>query len=68
MAALDSRLRKGLEVGGLSMLLETRAGVASYPAHAQTGKELLRGADIALHRAKDSGATVCVFEQGDGAE
>jgi diguanylate cyclase (GGDEF)-like protein len=65
---LDARLREGIEVGGISLLLETRAGVASYPVHAATAAELLRSADIALHRAKESAAKVCVFEPGDGAE
>jgi diguanylate cyclase (GGDEF)-like protein len=68
VATLNTRLCKGMEVAGVSLLLETRSGVASFPAHAATARELLRGADIALHRAKDSSATVCVFEPGDGAE
>ena len=68
VADLGTHLRTGLDVGDVSILLECRAGVASYPEHAATGAELLRGADIALHKAKETTGTVCVFERGDGVE
>jgi len=67
-AELGAYLRTGLDVEGVSILLESRAGVASYPEHAATAAELLRGADIALHKAKESRATVCVFVPGDEIE
>lgn len=67
-ADLGTHLRAGLDVGGISILLESRAGVASYPDHGATAAELLRGADIALHKAKESGAAVCVFVPGDEVE
>ena len=69
-AAVDlaTHLRAGLDVGGVSVLLESRAGVASYPEHAATAAELLRGADIALHKAKELGTTVCVFVPGEEIE
>jgi diguanylate cyclase (GGDEF)-like protein len=65
---LGTRLRQGLDIGGVSILLETRAGVASYPEHAATPAELLRGADIALHKAKESMSAACVFVPGDEVE
>jgi diguanylate cyclase (GGDEF)-like protein len=68
VADLGTCLRAGLDVEGLSILLESRAGVASYPEHGASAAELLRGADIALHKAKESSATVCVYARGDEAE
>jgi len=68
VAELGAQLRTGLDVEGVSILLETRGGVASCPEHATTAAELLRGADIALHKAKESSATVCIFVPGDEIE
>jgi diguanylate cyclase (GGDEF)-like protein len=68
VAELAAHLSAGLDVGGVSMLLETRAGVACWPEHAATAADLLRGADIALHKAKESGADACVYAPGDEAE
>jgi diguanylate cyclase (GGDEF)-like protein len=65
---IATHLRAGLDVEGVSVLLESRAGVASYPEHAATAAELLRGADIALHKAKELGTTVCVFVPGEEIE
>ena len=68
VADLAAHLRAGLDVGEVSILLETRAGVACWPGHAATAADLLRGADIALHKAKESGADICVYAPGDEAE
>jgi diguanylate cyclase (GGDEF)-like protein len=65
---IATHLRAGLDVEGVSVLLESRAGVASYPEHAATAAELLRGADIALHKAKELGTTVSVFVPGEEIE
>ena len=65
---LATHLRTGLEVGGISILLESRVGVATFPEHGSTAEELLRGADIALHKAKESAGTVCVYTPGDEVE
>lgn len=65
---LASHLRAGLDIGGVSMLLESRAGVACHPEHGATAAELLRGADIALNKAKDAAASVCVYAPGDEVE
>lgn len=67
-AELGTHLRAGLDVGGISILLESRTGVAAYPEHGAAAAELLRGADIALHKAKESGAAACVFVPGDEVE
>lgn len=54
-----------LSVEGVSGVcyLEAFAGIASFPEHARTYKELLKYADIALYRAIKASATkFCVFE------
>jgi len=59
------RLRAAFDFKGVSLQLETRAGVAVFPDDGDLPSELLQRAELALYRAKESGATVGVFVRGD---
>jgi diguanylate cyclase (GGDEF)-like protein len=43
------------------MAVTVSVGVAEYPRHGTTPEELLRGADVALYAAKDSGRDAVVM-------
>jgi diguanylate cyclase (GGDEF)-like protein len=57
------RLRDGLAAlaDGADMAVTVSVGVAEYPGHGATPEELLRGADVALYAAKDSGRDTVVL-------
>jgi diguanylate cyclase (GGDEF)-like protein len=58
-------LRADFEYSGVSLRLETRVGIAAFPEDGSLPSELLQRAELALYRAKDSGATIGVFVRGD---
>lgn len=64
-AALVERLRGPFDYAGVSFQLEMRAGAAAFPADGATAEELLQRADLALLRAKETGAAVGVYLKGD---
>jgi predicted signal transduction protein with EAL and GGDEF domain len=64
-AAIMDLLRGSFEYSGVSFQLETRAGVAIFPDDGDGPADLLRRADLALFRAKESGATVGAYAKGD---
>jgi diguanylate cyclase (GGDEF)-like protein len=45
-------LREPFEVQGLALRLTASLGIASFPAHAQDGDQLMKCADIAMYQAK----------------
>jgi diguanylate cyclase (GGDEF)-like protein len=63
--AIIEHLRAAFDYSGVSMQVETRAGVAVFPDDGDLPSELLQRAELALYRAKESGATVGVFVRGD---
>ena len=62
---LVQRLGATIEYGSVSLQLETRIGVGVYPEDGARAAELLQCADLALHRAKESGAAIGTFVRGD---
>jgi diguanylate cyclase (GGDEF)-like protein len=53
-----------LEVEGHPIQLTASYGIASYPNHARNKKDLIRLADQAMYRAKNSGRDqICLAEQ-----
>lgn len=59
------RLRGSFDFEGVSFHLEIRAGAVVYPADGVSAAELLQHADLALYRAKESGAIIGGYLQGD---
>jgi len=53
------------ELDGASAAVSVSVGVASYPEHGSSGKELLAAADSALYRAKAGGRNRVEQAQGD---
>ncbi|MFO1406363.1 MAG: EAL domain-containing protein [Steroidobacteraceae bacterium] len=68
LARIAARLRTGIDAGGVRVLLDVRAGIACWPDHAASGADLLRGADVALDKAKESGVAIGIYVPGDEAE
>ncbi|MEM9565962.1 MAG: EAL domain-containing protein [Actinomycetota bacterium] len=52
LTSLSRRLTEPVDLGGVSLEVGSSIGVASWPADASTGTELLRLADIAMYEAK----------------
>lgn len=56
-------------VEGLENVLSASIGIAVYPSDGASADELMRNADTAMYRAKDSGRGTCVFfEESMNAE
>jgi diguanylate cyclase len=64
-AGMVDRLRGSFEYSGVSFQLEMRAGVAAFPEDGDDAADLLRRADLALFRAKETGVPVGVYAKGD---
>lgn len=62
---LGARLRLPLDYGAVSLQPDNRIGVSVFPDDAERADELLQRADLALYRAKESGAPVGTFVRGD---
>ena len=58
-------LRLPLDYAGVSLQLETRIGLSVFPDDGARAAELVQRADLALYRAKESGAMVGAFVHGD---
>jgi len=52
--ALRANLTRPIELDGMRVSLDFRAGVAAYPVHAEDATGLMRRAEIALYDAKSS--------------
>jgi diguanylate cyclase (GGDEF)-like protein len=52
---LASAFRRGFDLQGQSLRMTASIGMANAPEHGDTPQDLMRNADIALYRAKDSG-------------
>lgn len=59
---LRDALDRTFSVRGHRVRIAASVGVALAPAHGQTLEQLLRGADIALYQAKESGGFAQVFD------
>ncbi len=59
------RLRGSFDYSGVSFQLEMRVGVVVFPTDGGQAAELLQRADLALFRAKETGATVGMYLPGD---
>jgi diguanylate cyclase (GGDEF)-like protein len=58
-------LRLPLDYAGVSLQLETRIGLSLFPDDGARAAELVQRAELALYRAKESGAMVGAFVRGD---
>lgn len=55
------------DIGGAEVALSVSIGLAMAPQHGARPDELIRNADLALYRAKESkgsGMNYCIFEPG----
>ena len=59
---LIADLARPFSIDGHEVKIGASVGIALFPAHAATGEDLLKAADLALYRAKASGRrTFCLF-------
>jgi len=58
LGSLDS----SFHIDDRSLFIGATLGIANYPDHADTPQALIQKAEIALHKAKDSGKDFVVFE------
>lgn len=59
---LHDQLQVSLNIDGFPISAGTSLGVAYYPAHGQTGDEVLHAADVAMYRAKRYRSGVETYE------
>ncbi|HMK86635.1 MAG TPA: EAL domain-containing protein [Steroidobacteraceae bacterium] len=64
-ALILERLRGTFDYAGVSFQLDMRLGAAVFPADGGCAAELLRRADLALFRAKETGSAVGIYVTGD---
>jgi diguanylate cyclase (GGDEF)-like protein len=64
-ASIVDRLRGTFDYASVSFQLEMRVGAASFPSDGDDAAGLLQRADLALFRAKETGAAVGVYVEGD---
>jgi diguanylate cyclase (GGDEF)-like protein len=58
---LQSALELPFDYQGISLQLQVRIGVASYPEHSEDAKSLLQMADTALHHTRGTGKLVQTY-------
>lgn len=61
---LHAALVEPVEAGESRVTVDLSAGLALYPEHGAEAELLLRRADIAMYDAKQSGASLAVYEMG----
>lgn len=61
---MQDALQEPVELGGLTLIMRTRAGFAQYPDHAQSAGELLRCADLALQNAIETQVKRALYNHG----
>lgn len=59
---ISDAISQPVHLGELRLRVRTSIGIATAPADADTVDELIRRADVAMHRAKDNGGGVEVYE------
>ncbi|MBY6204164.1 EAL domain-containing protein [Halomonas denitrificans] len=59
-------IRHPIEAGGRTFRLDARVGIAQYPADGNSAELLLKNAEIALWRAKQTGQAVRFYDQALG--
>jgi diguanylate cyclase (GGDEF)-like protein len=64
-AALVDRLHGSFDYEDVSFQLDMRAGAAVFPDDGASAAELMQRADLALFRAKETGAPVGMYVKGD---
>ncbi|MCC6706519.1 MAG: EAL domain-containing protein [Gammaproteobacteria bacterium] len=64
LSVLRSSLTQPIELEGMSVSLDFRAGVASYPEHGEDPSSLMRRAEIAMYDAKDSQEWLVPYRAG----
>ncbi|HEY3850526.1 MAG TPA: EAL domain-containing protein [Steroidobacteraceae bacterium] len=64
-AAIVDRLHGSFDYEEVSFQLDMRIGAAVFPADGAGAAELMQRADLALHRAKETGSPVGVYLKGD---
>jgi diguanylate cyclase (GGDEF)-like protein len=64
-SAILESLRGSFDYAGVSFQIEVRAGVARFPADGDRAAQLLQRADLALFRAKETGAAIGIYEKGE---
>jgi diguanylate cyclase (GGDEF)-like protein len=55
-------LAEPVQLDALSLDLRASVGLAFYPEHADSARGLIKHADVALYRAKESGSSAAVFD------
>ncbi len=61
-AQISDAIRQPVHVGGLRLRVRASIGIATAPGDTDTVDELIRRADVAMHRAKDNGGGVELYE------
>ena len=64
-AAIVDRLHGSFDYQEVSFQLDLRVGAAVFPTDGATAAELMRRAELALYRAKESGIPVGIYAKGD---
>lgn len=62
---LRAALEEPLQIKGLSYSATASIGISIFPGQAETVDELIREADIAMYRAKESGRNALIFFEQD---
>lgn len=60
---LNAALKSHLKIHGYHLAIHASIGVARYPAHGSSRRELLRHADIAMYHAKSSGESWVCYDK-----
>jgi len=59
---INEQLSRPFNLDGRQILITASAGICSYPDHGISSVELLRHADVAMYKAKETRGKTCVFE------
>jgi two-component system cell cycle response regulator len=59
---LLNRIRQPIDLGYLRPIIEASIGIAVYPGDGTTGEQLIRNADTAMYRAKQSASSQTFFD------
>jgi len=60
---IDAALEKQCDYQGIHLQLQVRIGVALYPLHSESAKELLQMADTALHHTRKINQSMQVYDE-----
>nr|WP_320051410.1 EAL domain-containing protein [uncultured Desulfuromonas sp.] len=59
---IHQKLSKPFNLDGRQLLVTASAGISCYPEHGISSLELIRHADVAMYKAKETQSDICVFE------